>query len=459
MARRKVTRGSPPRLARSRPRPSTTAAAAGAAPARESEPAGQEDRPVKARERDDEVSAGRVSSDEAPNFLGVYFREMAGLGVMSPEEELRIATRIAQLRRSYWSALFSYPPFIDPIAQVIETKVEPEDMPRAEIEALRAASRNLRERETRAHKQEYDAGVAALVERMAEVDVDGIVSEILLTDLEQLDHGSREGLSLAVNVPRQGSRPFEAYIARVRLAAGQLRDAKNAFVKANLRLVVSIARRFNHGRMPLQDLIQEGNIGLMKAVDRFDYRKGFRFSTYGSWWIRHAISRAIADKGRAVRLPVHMIDAYHKLSKAKRELEMTHGREATTDELAHATGLAAAKIEKMGGLLLDQAISLDRPVSDDDGRRVVDFLEDTDAVAPGENLEAEAISEQVRQVICQLRPIEADILRKRFGLDDDSELTLKQIGEQYSLSRERIRQLQEQALGKIRRELKRREVV
>jgi len=451
MARRKVTRGSPPRLARSRPRTRPVAAAetrTGAAAVRVERPA----------KKDDDVETSR-SSDEAPNFLGLYFREMSGLGVMSPEQELSVATRIAGLRRTYWAALFSYPPFIDPIAELIEGKVDADDLPRSEVEALRVASRNLRERETRVHKQDYDAACATLVERMAEVDVDGIVSEVLLTDLEQLDHGKREGLTLAVNVPRQGSRPFEVYISRVRIAAGQLRDAKNAFVKANLRLVVSIARRFNHGRMPLQDLIQEGNIGLMKAVDRFDYRKGFRFSTYGSWWIRHAISRAIADKGRAVRLPVHMIDAYHKLAKAKRELEMLNGRDATTDELAKATGIPAVKIERMGGLLLDQAISLDRPVSGDDDRRVVDFLEDTDAVAPGENLEAEAISEQVRQVIHMLRPIEADILRKRFGLDDDSELTLKQIGEQYSLSRERIRQLQEQALGKIRRELKRREVV
>ncbi|MBK9755022.1 MAG: sigma-70 family RNA polymerase sigma factor [Nannocystis sp.] len=452
MARRKVTRGSPPRLARSRPRtrPATAATARPAAPATRVE------RPAKAEPREESES---TRSDEAPNFLGVYFREMSGLGVMSPEEELRVATAIATLRRTYWAALFSYPPFSDPIAQVIESKLDGEDVPRTELESLRGASRNFRERETRVNKQAYEQACAVLVERMAEVDVDAIVSDVLLGDLEQLDQGKREGLSLTVNVPRQGSRPFEAYLQRVRVAAGHLRDAKNAFVKANLRLVVSIARRFNHGRMPLQDLIQEGNIGLIKAVDRFDHRKGFRFSTYGSWWIRHAISRAIADKGRAVRLPVHMIDAYHKLSKAKRELEMLHGREATTDELAVATGIAAAKIERMGGLLLDQAISLDRPVSDDDGRRVVDFLEDTDGVVPGENLEAEAISEQVRQVITLLRPIEADILRKRFGLDDDSELTLKEIGEQYSLSRERIRQLQEQALGKIRRELKRREVV
>ncbi len=451
MARRKVTRGSPPRLARSRPRVWPTAAAA---------PTGrtQAARPAKDKDDEKEVETSR-HGDEAPNFLGVYFREMAGLGVMSPEEELSIATRIARLRREYWTALLAYPPFVEPITDLVEKKLEAEDLPRAEIDAMRTASRNLRDRETRVHRQEYDVVAAALVERMAEADVDGIVADVINADLDLLNDGKREGLTLVVNVPRQGSRPFELYLQKVRGAGVSLRDAKNAFVKANLRLVVSIARRFNHGRMPLQDLIQEGNIGLMKAVDRFDYRKGFRFSTYGSWWIRHAISRAIADKGRAVRLPVHMIDAYHKLSKAKRELEMLNGRDATIEELATHTGLAAAKIERMGGLLLDQAVSLDRPIGDDDGRRVVDFLEDSDSVTAPDNLEAEAISEQVRQVIMLLRPIEADILRKRFGLDDDSELTLKEIGEQYALSRERIRQLQEQALGKIRRELKRREVV
>ncbi|MCA9689798.1 MAG: RNA polymerase subunit sigma-70, partial [Myxococcales bacterium] len=130
-----------------------------------------------------------------------------------------------------------------------------------------------------------------------------------------------------------------------------------------------------------------------------------------SWWIRHAISRAIADKGRAVRLPVHMIDAYHKVSKARRELETLHGRDPSPEELATHTGLAVAKIERMNNLLLDQAISLDRPVSDEDGRRVVDFLEDSDAEPPGAALEARALNDQVREVITSLRPIEADILR------------------------------------------------
>ncbi|MCA9687260.1 MAG: sigma-70 family RNA polymerase sigma factor, partial [Myxococcales bacterium] len=291
------------------------------------------------------------------------------------------------------------------------------------------------------------------------LDSDGLASDRVLADLEAIDGGQREGLSLAVRPPRRGSKPFKLYVERCRSARFALRTAKHRFVKSNLRLVVSIARRFNHGRMPLQDLIQEGNIGLMKAVDRFDHRKGFRFSTYGSWWIRHAISRAIADKGRAVRLPVHMIDAHHKVSKARRELEMIHGREPTPEELSTATGLAASKIEKMQTLLLEQPVSLDRTVSEVDGRKVIDFLEDEDTEQPGESLEADALNEQVRQVITGLRPIEADILRKRFGLEYDEELTLKQIGEQYSLSRERIRQLQEQALGKIRRELRRLDMI
>ncbi|MCB9567657.1 MAG: sigma-70 family RNA polymerase sigma factor [Myxococcales bacterium] len=384
---------------------------------------------------------------------------MAELEVMSPEEELAAAVRIAKLRCEYWRALLSYPPFIDAIVALIEEKSEADDVPTAELGAVRKTSRQLRDRETRQHKEVFEKACVALAERMADIDLDGIVSDMIVADLTAIGAGQREGLSLAVVLPRQGSRPFKSYVERCRSTGTAFRMAKNSFIKSNLRLVVSIARRFNHGKMPLQDLIQEGNIGLMKAVDRFDYRKGFRFSTYGSWWIRHAISRAIADKGRAIRLPVHMIDAYHRVSKAKRELETRIGREPSHAELAAHTGLAIAKIERMDTMMFDQAISLDRPVSDDDGRRVVDFLEDTEAEVPGERLEADAINNQVRDVIDMLRPIEADILRKRFGLESDQEHTLKEIGEQYSLSRERIRQLQEQALGKIRRELKRREVV
>ena len=436
MARRKVTRGAPPQLARSSRGKTWPKGASRSAPS--------------ARSSDDA---------ESVNFLSTYFREMAELDVMSAEEELAAATRIFNFRKEYWKALLAYPPFVDGIVALIEVRVEADEVPAAELRAMRKVSRGLRDRETRTNKDAYDQAVDALVERMLDLDTDNVVADMIAADINTIGAGHSEGLSMAIKPPRDGSRPFTDYAERIRRASHVLRVAKNAFVKSNLRLVVSIARRFNHGRMPLQDLIQEGNIGLMKAVDRFDYRKGFRFSTYGSWWIRHAISRAIADKGRQVRLPVHMIDAYHKVNKVRRELEAKLGREPTREELATHTGLALAKIEKMGTLLIDQPISLDKPVSEDDGRMVGDFLEDESAEAPGEGLEAEALNEQVKRLVGKLRPIEADILRKRFGLSEDDELTLKEIGGQYSLSRERIRQLQEQALGKIRRELKRLEMM
>ncbi len=238
-------------------------------------------------------------------------------------------------------------------------------------------------------------------------------------------------------------------------------EARNDFVKANLRLVVSIARRFNHGRMALADLIQEGNIGLMKAVERYDYRRGFRFSTYASWWIRHAISRALADKGREVRLPVHMIDAQHRLTKARRQLTGTLGRQPTSEELATATQMPLEKIEKMRSWLLEQSISIDKPVGDDEGRVLGEVLEDPDRedVSPTGDLEWEALTTEVRDLLHELRPIEADILRQRFGLGTEQELTLKEIGDKYNLSRERIRQLQEQALAKMRRALARRDLM
>ncbi len=438
MARRKVTRGSPPRIARSR-RPRTHAAS--------TKPGS---RPARTRVKD---------GDDSDSTLGVYFREMSDLSVMTPEEELSSAVRIADLRTALWREILSYPPFVAGIIDFVGTEVDEDELSQAERTSLCKSSRALRDRETRAHRDAYESDRDATAVKLGRIDCDGVVADLVIGDLGELDAGQRKATHLDVRPPRRGSRPFHDYVAAVNRCSLRLRTAKNRFVKSNLRLVVSIARRFNHGRMPLQDLIQEGNIGLLKAVDRFDHSRGFRFSTYGSWWIRHAISRAIADKGRAVRLPVHMIDAYHKVSKARRELEAKHGREPTHEELATHTGLATAKIEKMDTLLVDQPISLDRPLSEDDGRKVIDLLQDEDSERPGDTLEAEALGEQVRQVITALRPIEADILRKRFGLGDDSEQTLKQIGEQYSLSRERIRQLQEQALGKIRRELQRRDML
>jgi RNA polymerase primary sigma factor len=232
--------------------------------------------------------------------------------------------------------------------------------------------------------------------------------------------------------------------------------ARNRFVQANLRLVVTIARRFNFGHIPFHDLIQEGNIGLIKAVGRFDHRRGFRFSTYASWWIRHAITRAIADKGRLVRVPVHMLSTVQKVARTSRELSTKLGRQPTSEEICTTVSLTSDKVEQIQEHLPTQAFSLDTMVSEDDDRRFIEMVQDVGSVSPADSIGDQQVYEQVLLILGDLKPIEADVLRKRFGLHDGKEHTLTEIGSTYSLSRERIRQIQEQALGKIRRALRRR---
>lgn len=388
-----------------------------------------------------------------------YFRDMSHSNVMTAEEELKAATNIANLRTAFWRSLLGYPPFIDAIVETVCECHPPDKTPIDVLEQLKKTSRDLRDRDLVAHQQAFAAAREAAADALSYLDVDAVASDRILADLLAIHEGKREGLQLRVKLPRRGSAPYAQYVQQAQRDNSALLQAKSEFVLANLRLVVTLAKRFNNGRMPLQDLIQEGNIGLMKAVDRFDHRRGFRFSTYGTWWIRHAISRAIADKAREVRLPVHMLEAYGKVKRASREFETQHGRKPTDAELAEKVELPVERIRRMYASLVEAPQSLSQPISRDSAMSLLDLLEDDDAVEPSSVLDAQILLHSLQELLDALAPIEADILRSRMGFGDNREMTLKELGERYSLSRERIRQLQERALSKLRREFKRRSLM
>jgi RNA polymerase primary sigma factor len=402
---------------------------------------------------EDEVEVPESASrPDSGTYLSMYFRDMALLDVLRPEEEFTSAREIETLEIMLWEAVLSHGPLITRLLDAIETV--PDYTAANEVKALRKLAGG---RDVKAVARQC----ARAARKLRATDTDHLFIDAVLVAIDHiaLGIGVRGDDAGSISVGR--AKAFAEWLRRVHSANRAANDARNDFVKANLRLVVSIARRFNHGRMALADLIQEGNLGLLKAVERYDYRRGFRFSTYASWWIRHAISRALADKGREVRLPVHMIDAQHRLAKARRQLTGEHGRQPTSEELAKATNMPLDKVEKMRTWLLEQSISLDKPVGDDEGRVLGEVLEDPDRedISPTGDLEWEALTNEVKAMLGELRPIEADILRQRFGLGTEQELTLKEIGDKYNLSRERIRQLQEQALSKMRRALARRDLM
>jgi RNA polymerase primary sigma factor len=371
----------------------------------------------------------KARGDNRDANLSEYLTSLGRIPLLTAEDEVRLASSLRDAEVACWTQLLGQGFVVDAVS-ASELCADHEGL-------------GVRLERLSARRSEGDAVFVAEVEELAgvlrELDDDrALVDAAIAVVDDAVDHG-RASASLAKGIKSERRRALAV---------------RNAFVRANLRLVVSVARRFHHYRLPLIDLIQEGNLGLIKGVQRFDHRKGFRFSTYAHWWIRQAIERAIMNKGAQVRLPVHVFDARRELARVTRDLTHALGREPDLDELAAALHTTLDKLNEILAAVPREPQSLDDPIGDDEDRTLAEAIA-ADGPRPDEQVIALDEELRAKRLLLRLSPMEQDIITRRFGLGSDDDETLEEIGRSYRLSRERVRQIQVQGLKKIQQSVDR----
>ncbi len=433
--------------------------------------------------------------EELTNPIKHYIKEMGGVGLLTREGEKHIAMRIEEARAEIKQSILSFPVTVKELLNAyvglkmskvglreIISEADDEEEADTELERQKQRTINLLEKLKKAwgqakkaadegERKRYEEEIARIIgdinfskkllERITfrmKRFVDRIEKAEAEIDRIRQEGGGRRDKGIDIlrkkvrKIVEEAGLPgaeLRASYQRIAKAEKQCTDARNELIKANLRLVVSIAKKYINRGLSLLDLVQEGNIGLMKAVEKFEYRRGYKFSTYATWWIRQAITRAIADQARTIRIPVHMIETINKIIRISRELVQDLGREPFPDEIAERMGFPADKIRKILRIT-KEPISLETPVSDDEDTHLSDLIEDKNTPVPQESVIFRDLIEQLNKTLSTLTPKEERVIRMRFGIGEKYDHTLEEVGQVFEVTRERIRQIEEKALKKLK---------
>lgn len=387
-------------------------------------------------------------------MLSLYLREAAAYSVMDREEELQAALAVEATEVAHWVALLSYSPLVERVLDQLRSDIqvlpEQERPGLPHLERLRELAQTNGQRQSLSphHKATWTSCSQLLAHaiRLPDLDRRWVSKANLMLQSSIRDEPTAQGINVA------GSPDCQALLRNVSRTAHGVQTAKHRFIMANLRLVVNMARHYARGSMPLLDLIQEGNVGLIKAVDRFDHTRGYRFSTFALWWIRHEIVHAIVDKGRTVRIPEHLLLHYAQATRVAEALIARTGRTPTIEELERRTQIPRSTLEHLARVQLRAPLSIDHEHGSERPWRVVDGLTDPDSLSPQDFIEQKSQFLELQSLVHSLSPSDARLIRLRFGWDDD-ELSLQQLSNRYRLSREGVRRRLVKVLRKLRKQL------